>query len=733
MAIIQVKSLLDNRPISDDRIKESLYYYDFDIERTATYLREKYDKQNKPKVSAQDSAKKHPSKYNLLSPNQSLNKDDTGMPKMSKLMALAKSKSVESEQTGGEPGALSPKLSKLAALAKQKSNGPSGLSGPSALSASATSNKTSAPLTSLSILDKISNRSSPVPPSAARPLAFKSVSKVSKPTPPSPPHPKRIKAFPSINFQISFDIDLQAPCSPVGSLFRASSQPSLSSKITNTLYLPDNKEKIRAAFNNPSPDDIVLQAQEAGFSKVEQGVRKLKISNTSFPSPVKNVKKLDIEKEVASSPRKRKVNFVVIGHVDAGKSTLMGRLLYDCGAIDKHTIDKYKKESGQIGKASFALAWVFDQTDEERKRGVTIDIAISTFETKGSTLTIVDAPGHRDFVPNMIAGSSQADLAVLVVDASTDAFESGFDLHGQTKEHAILVRSLGVDRIIVAINKLETLHWSQARFDEIRVQLTEFLSKIGFSVQQVCFIPISGLLGNNVAKRNVVPELSWYNGPTLLEQLEASSGTTKDAEFKKNLRMIVADVYSGKHTSDVAVQGRIGSGSVQVGETVSIAPSLVNGLVKSLTVNGESKEWAISGDNVTLSMTNATLDDIRVGDVVSNLESPVPSSGTLISRIIIFELSRPLLHGTKVVIHRGRTNEPAKITKIIATLDKANGQVLKKKPRHLTSGQAAIVEIQLEDDMKIPVELFELNKELGRFILRKDGCTIAAGVVDKIL
>jgi elongation factor 1 alpha-like protein len=716
-----------------------LYYYDFDIERTANYLKEKYDKANKPRIAALPVSSKEPGKYNSLFSSQSLNGQDSEPPKMSKLMGLAQFKSnvLPVSPTPNSNGGGTP-ISKLAALASKKSTLKSPLP--------QTSSPASTSLASLSILDKISNASSTSPiQSLSRPKPFSFASKGAKITKssdpqsslPVTPQKRRVKAFPTVNYQISFGITdkLQAHPSQVGSLFRASICSK--SQVTNTLYLPDNKrDNIKAAFSKPSPDDIVLQAQEQGFNKIEKGVRNVKLDSPS-PSPIKNVRKLNIEKEVVSSAanRKNKVNFVVIGHVDAGKSTLMGRLLYDCGAIDKHTVEKYKKESSRIGKSSFALAWVFDQTKEERDRGVTIDIAISSFETNTSIFTIVDAPGHRDFVPNMIAGSAQADLAVLVVDAATDAFESGFDLHGQTKEHAVLVRSLGVDRIIVAVNKLDTVSWSEKRFEEIKVQLTEFLLKIGFPEIQVTFIPISGLLGENVVKRTEVAQLSWYKGATLLEQLEASSTSSisaRDTEYKKDFRLIVADVYSGSHTSDIIVQGRIGSGSVQVGETLRAVPSMKTALVKTLTFNNANKEWAISGDNITLNLTNVTLEDIKVGDVLANLESVIPVSGTITSRVVIFDITRPILKGTKAILHRGRANEPAKITKIIATVDKTNGQILKNRPRHLISGQTAIVEIQLEENRKIPMETFKNNKELGRFILRKEGSTIAAGIIDEI-
>src|SRR4051794_39639196 len=208
-------------------------------------------------------------------------------------------------------------------------------------------------------------------------------------------------------------------------------------------------------------------------------------------------------------------NIDFTGHVDHGKSTLMGRLLYDLKVVDQRSLDKLRKEAENIGKSSFALAWVMDQTSEERSRGITVDIATNHFETKRTRFTILDAPGHRDFVPNMIAGASQADFAVLVIDASTGNFESG--LKGQTKEHALLVRSMGVQRIIVAVNKMDSAEWSKDRFDEIEQQMSAFLTAAGFQPKNVSFIPCSGLQGDNILRRSSEAKSSWYTGHTLVE------------------------------------------------------------------------------------------------------------------------------------------------------------------------------------------------------------------------
>lgn len=218
-------------------------------------------------------------------------------------------------------------------------------------------------------------------------------------------------------------------------------------------------------------------------------------------------KNLDVLAEYEKSDRKNAASFVVIGHVDHGKSTLMGRLLHDLKVVDQRTLDKYRKEANSIGKSSFAFAWVMDSTSEERERGVTVDIAMNHFETDKTRFTILDAPGHRDFIPNMIAGASQADFAVLVIDAGTNSFESG--LKGQTKEHALLVRSMGVQRVVVAVNKMDSAGWSEDRFVEIKQQMTAFLTTAGFQAKNLAFVPCAGLTGENVVAPAPEPA-AWY-------------------------------------------------------------------------------------------------------------------------------------------------------------------------------------------------------------------------------
>lgn len=784
VATAEVKSLLGNRKIADQEIHDSLWHYDLDSSKAAKYLSDKYDKAQKkaaaaakPSPAPQQQKSKGMSSLLEARSQQSQNQSQSTGPeqKVSKLAALAKARS---NQTNASPSSSSsspssstsslatesPRISKLDALAKSRaqkgpenalptrtksSTGSSSLEKLSRLSSGASSNGAN--------LANLSKSSSPAPNSALSKLAqFRKQRQEQQATKqvaatPDDSSTDEPQTPPPSETSIDFDIPVHYPpiftsaSSDFGSLLWSGSKNlNLGSKVTNTVFLPTDSSQIRNAFNKPSPDDVVLNAQSQGgfaatassskkqdpVSKVEKGVESLKIGSSNKPVAQNNLK-INIDQEIKKAELKPSINFVVIGHVDAGKSTLMGRLLYDTGAVDPKTMQKYEKESKLTGKGSFALAWVLDQTEEERRRGVTMDICISQFETTEAKFTIVDAPGHKDFVPNMIAGSSQADFAVLVVDAATGAFESGFSLDGQTKEHAVLVRSLGVDAIIVAVNKLDTMDWAEARFQEIEVQLTEFLKKVGFKAEQISFVPTSGLLGTNVVKDNTEKGLSWYKGPTLLRQLELSHQVFKPKDHNLKLRLIIADVFKAENSSDLTISGRIDTGNVQVGEKVYLAPSGKVATVKRITRNAQTDNWAIAGDNVSLQMSDIDKDDVIVGDVVCSLDAPVKSAQKFSCRLVVFDVSRPITIGARFIAHRGRTNAPCKVSKLVSILDKATGQVVKSRPRHLTSGQTAVVEIALES-RAIPMELFKNSKELGRIVLRKEGTTIAAGVVDDI-
>lgn len=392
----------------------------------------------------------------------------------------------------------------------------------------------------------------------------------------------------------------------------------------------------------------------------------------------------------------------------------MGRLLADLKAVDQRTLDKYRREAEKLGKGSFALAWVLDQGTEERARGVTIDIATSKFETDKTVFTIVDSPGHRDFVPNMIAGASQADFAVLVIDSSIGNYESG--LKGQTKEHALLVRSIGVQRIIVAVNKMDTVQWDKGRFEEIEQQVSAFLTTAGFQAKNISFVPCSGVSGDNITRRSEDKNVSWYSGHTLVEELEATEPYSHALD--KPLRLTIGDVFRGSIQNPLSISGRIDAGSLQVGDQIVTMPSGEPAAIRSLEVDGEPSDWAVAGQNVVLNLANIDPVHLRLGDVVCHASAPIPNITSFTCKVLAFDHLLPSM----VDIHRGRLHVPGRISRLVATLDKGSGNVLKKKPKIISPGSVARLVVEL--DQAVPLEA------PTRVVLRAGGDTVAAGLLE---
>eukprot|EP00796_Vickermania_ingenoplastis_P009898 gene9897-biopygen6796 len=315
------------------------------------------------------------------------------------------------------------------------------------------------------------------------------------------------------------------------------------------------------------------------------------------------------------------MNLVVVGHVDAGKSTATGHLIYKCGGIDKRTIEKFEKEAAEIGKASFKYAWVLDKLKAERERGITIDIALWKFESPKSVFTIIDAPGHRDFIKNMITGTSQADAAVLMIDSTQGGFEAGISKDGQTREHALLAHTLGVKQMVVCCNKMDdkTVQFSQDRYNEISKEVGTYLKKVGYNVEKVRFIPISGWQGDNMIEKS--DNMSWYKGPTLLEALDLLEPPSRPLD--KPLRLPLQDVYKIGGIGTVPV-GRVETGVMKPGDVVTFAPANVTTEVKSIEMHHETLPEAVPGDNVGFNVKNVSVKDIRRGNVCGNSKNDPP-------------------------------------------------------------------------------------------------------------
>lgn len=522
-------------------------------------------------------------------------------------------------------------------------------------------------------------------------------------------------------------------------------------------------KKTKENFKKPSPDDVVLNAQKSsGFAnkdvnQVANDISKLKIDSVKSKAPkvvpaTKSKAKIDLDKELSLKNSRPNLSAVVIGHVDSGKSTIVGRLLYDLKIVDSKALHRLTKESETAGKASFSLAWVMDQTPEERNRGITIDICQIQFSTKKSNFTIIDSPGHKDYVPQMINGVSQADLAIIIIDSDINAFEKGFDVNGQTREHITIAKNLGIDRCIIAVNKMDSVQWSQDRFNEIESVLNDFFTEdIGFKSENITYIPTSGYLGGNVVNKE--PKCSWYHGPTLIELLEMENfNINKDLEINEELKkqpfiMTINDLQETNKDDEILISGRVNSGLVLPGETIAISPANETGIIDQITISKtevgntnslkEQQKLAISGEFVTIKVKKIeNLENIKIGDMISIVDKPIQSVRSFRSTIKLFNMERPLLVGTPFVLFRNNISAPARITKIeqVSTIVKDDEGKLKKitkkkNIRHLSSKQYAVVEIEILE-RPLPLVEFSENKKIGRIVIRKDGLTIGAGIVE---
>jgi elongation factor 1-alpha len=422
------------------------------------------------------------------------------------------------------------------------------------------------------------------------------------------------------------------------------------------------------------------------------------------------------------------VNLVVIGHVDSGKSTTTGHLIYKCGGIDKRTIEKFEKEASEMGKGSFKYAWVLDKLKAERERGITIDIALWKFETKKFYFTIIDAPGHRDFIKNMITGTSQADCAILMIASGQGEFEAGYAKNGQTREHALLAFTLGVKQMIVCVNKMDdkSVNYDEKRFNEIKDEVSKFLTKCGYKAETIPFIPISGWNGDNMIERS--DKMKWYKGPIMIEALDAIQPPKRPAD--KPLRLPLQDVYKIGGIGTVPV-GRVETGVLKPGMTVTFSPVQLSTEVKSVEMHHETLESAQPGDNVGFNVKNVSVKDIRRGMVTgdSKNDPPLPTAH-FEAQVIVLDHPNKIMAGYTPVLDCHTAHIACKFNKLLTLIDKRSGKKLEDEPKSIKTGQAAMVE--LVPSKPLCVEAFSVYPPLGRFAVRDMRKTVAVGVIKTV-
>jgi len=408
------------------------------------------------------------------------------------------------------------------------------------------------------------------------------------------------------------------------------------------------------------------------------------------------------------------MNLAVIGHIDHGKSTFVGRLMFETGAVPPHVIEKFREEAKLKGKESFAFAWVMDSLKEERERGITIDIAHKRFDTDKFYFTVVDCPGHRDFVKNMITGASQADAAVLVVAAPDGVM-------AQTKEHIFLSKTLGINQLIVAVNKMDAIKYDEARYKEVVEQVSGILKMIGFKPDEIPFIPTSAFEGDNI--KDASANTPWYKGPTILQALNSLKEPEKPTALP--LRIPVEDAYTISGIGTVPV-GRVETGVMKKGDAVVFMPSGATGEVKSIEMHHEEIPEAVPGDNIGWSVRGIGKNDVRRGDVCGPKSAPPSVADEFTGQIVVLQHPSAITVGYTPVFHSHTSQTACMFMSIDKKLDPKTGQPKEENPAFIKAGDAAIVTFKptkpmvLEPAKEIP--------QLGRFAVRDMGMTIAAGV-----
>jgi len=440
------------------------------------------------------------------------------------------------------------------------------------------------------------------------------------------------------------------------------------------------------------------------------------------------------------------INIVVVGHVDSGKSTTTGHLIYKCGGIDKRTIEKFEKEAQEMGKGSFKYAWVLDKLKAERERGITIDIALWKFNTPKFAVTIIDAPGHRDFIKNMITGTSQADCAVLIVAAGTGEFEAGISKDGQTREHALLAFTLGVKQLIVGVNKMDSTDppYSEKRFGEIKKEVENYIKKVGYNPKAVAFVPISGFHGDNMIEAST--NMGWYKGWAVerkaeVKSDETASGTTllqaldsilpPSRPTSKPLRLPLQDVYKIGGIGTVPV-GRVETGVLKPAIVVSFAPGGITTEVKSVEMHHESLLEAVPGDNVGFNIKNVSVKEIKRGNVASNSkDDPACQCESFKAQVIVLNHPGQINPGYQPVLDCHTAHIACKFSELCEKIDRRSGKKLEEDPKFVKSGDACIAVMVPAKPMC--VEAFSDFPPLGRFAVRDMRQTVAVGVIKSVV
>ncbi len=409
------------------------------------------------------------------------------------------------------------------------------------------------------------------------------------------------------------------------------------------------------------------------------------------------------------------VNIMTTGHVDHGKSTLLGRLFYDSGSLPEQEMRKLQEKAKELKKETFEFAFVMDQLKEERERGLTIDLMYKGFETNKFYYTVIDAPGHRDFIKNMITGAAQADVVILVASAKEG-------IQDQTKEHVYLCKILGVQQMLVAINKMDAVGYKEEAFAKMKDEVTKLLTSIGFKADKIPFIPTSGYVGDNVVKKS--QNMAWYKGPTLIEAMDQMV-TPPERQTDKPLRIPIQDVYTITGVGTVPV-GRVESGILKPNDKLVFMPSGAVAEVKSVEMHHKQLPQAVAGDNIGFNCRGVSKTEIKKGDVAGHVNNPPTVAKEITGQIIVLQHPTVITKGYTPVFHIHTAHSAGKIIEIVKQIDPKTGAVVKEHPDMLKSGDAAIIKVQFSHP--VAIEKQADFPRMAKFSIRDMGKTVAAGI-----
>ena len=504
-------------------------------------------------------------------------------------------------------------------------------------------------------------------------------------------------------------------------------------KNSNSFNISKKESNTSSLALSPSSSSSIPSSIKENKKEEKQVISIAELNN------IKSYPKIDYGKKYTdNSDEKPTINLVIIGHVDSGKSTMIGHILYLLNEIDKKEVHKnlrIKSNKGEQTKDTLAFAFATDEASDERERGVTIDIGFKTFSTKNRNVIALDAPGHQDFIPNMIAGTSAADAALLVIDSGTTAFNAGFYREGQTREHALLAKTLGITQLIVAINKLELFNWKKERYDEIVETLQKFLiDELGFSEKKIIFIPVSGKEGDNLTKPISAKSGNWYQGPTLIELIDKLDPPQRAIDGP--VRFIINDISKNPVNNQQGINlfGKLESGIIITNSEYIILPSGNKEKIKTIAVNKKKVNYLTPGQQaeILINENKKTKEEevFETGNVLSSEKYPIPCIKKFKAHIKTYDLKTPISLGQKMMFYLQGQKSQISIKKIERIFNEGS-KVSKNNTRFIPKNFYA--DVIIESENKICAELFGLNKRLSTFALRISGDTQAMGYITEFL